>query len=237
MRESYVIDFIGEIYMIGFYDYTVILTYMSLLSSVGGIAMTMTGHPIWATICLLFCGLCDMFDGKVARSKKNRTAAEKAYGIQIDSLSDLTAFGVLPAVITLSLCYGRWYAYVLAPFFVLAGLIRLAYFNVTEEMRQKTTDEQRKSYSGLPITSSALVFPIYFCISAVICVYRNGDILPYKDMFSGTVFGYILCGLMALTGLCFVMPFHIRKPRNRELYLFLAVGVLIAAVLLLAVFR
>jgi hypothetical protein len=40
-----------------------------------------------------------MFDGKVARTKKDRTEQEKSFGIQIDSLSDLVSFGVLPAVI------------------------------------------------------------------------------------------------------------------------------------------
>ena len=118
--------------MIGFYDYTVVLTYLSLLSAVGGMALAITDHPILATICLLFCGLCDMFDGKVARTKKNRTEEQKSFGIQIDSLCDIVAFGVLPAVILLKLCAGCWYAWVIAPLYVLAGLIRLAYFNVTE---------------------------------------------------------------------------------------------------------
>ena len=157
--------------MIGFYDYTVLLTYLSLLSAVGGIALAMTGHPILATIGLLLCGLCDMFDGKVARTKKNRSEEERAFGIQIDSLSDLVAFGVLPAVIVLSLCHGCWYAYVIAPLYVLAGLIRLAYFNVTEELRQKETDECRSSYSGLPITSAALIFPIFYCVISAGCVW------------------------------------------------------------------
>ncbi|MBO2526789.1 MAG: CDP-diacylglycerol--serine O-phosphatidyltransferase [Clostridiales bacterium] len=222
--------------MIGFYDYTVILTYLSPLSAVGGMALAMAGHPIWATMCLLFCGLCDMFDGKVARTKKNRTAEEKAFGIQIDSLSDMIAFGVLPAVIVLTLCRGCWYAYAIAPLYVLAGLIRLAYFNVTEEMRQKETEEARKSYSGVPITSAALVFPIFYCGTAVYCVCTAGEILPFKEMFIGSPFGIALCALTALTGLCFVLPFHIRKPRAKELWLFLAVGILIAAVLLLALF-
>ena len=123
---------IGEKAMIGFYDYTVILTYLSLLSAVLGMVMTVTGHPIIATMCLLFCGLCDMFDGKVARSKKNRTAEEKSFGIQIDSLTDIVAFGILPAMIMLFLCGYSWYAYIIAALYVLAGLIRLAYFNVTE---------------------------------------------------------------------------------------------------------
>lgn len=221
--------------MIGFYDYTVVLTYLSLVSAVSGMALAMSRHPIWATICLLFCGLCDMFDGKVARSKKNRTEEEKAFGIQIDSLSDIVAFGVLPAVMLLTLCRGNWVARIVAPLYVLAGLIRLAYFNVTEELRQKTTDECRKSYSGLPITSAALIFPVFYCIAAVICECLNGTILPFYDMFLNSVGGWLLCGLMALTGLCFVLPFQVRKPQNRELRLFLLVGTLIAVVLILAV--
>ena len=42
--------------MIGFYDYTVILTYLSLMSAMMGMTLTVTGHPIIATKCLLFCG-------------------------------------------------------------------------------------------------------------------------------------------------------------------------------------
>ena len=65
--------------MIGFYDYTVLLTYLSLLSAVGGIALAMTGHPILATIGLLLCGLCDMFDGKVASTMKRNESEKSLY--------------------------------------------------------------------------------------------------------------------------------------------------------------
>lgn len=58
--------------MIGFYDYTVILTYISFASSISGILLATRGHFNWAIFCLAFSGLCDMFDGKVARTKKNR---------------------------------------------------------------------------------------------------------------------------------------------------------------------
>lgn len=221
--------------MIGFYDYTVVLTYLSLVSAVSGMALAMSGHPIWATLCLLLCGLCDMFDGKVARSKKNRSDEEKAFGIQIDSLSDIVAFGVLPAVMLLSLCHDTVLARIIAPLYVLAGLIRLAYFNVTEELRQKTTDECRKSYSGLPITSAALIFPVFFCAVAVVCECMYGAIEPFSGMFLHALSGWLLCGLMAVTGLCFVLPFQVRKPQTRELRLFLLVGILIAAVLIIAV--
>ena len=74
--------------MIGFYNYTVILTYMSLVSSVLGMffACGLCGgqpHPEYAMICLMVSGLCDMFDGKVARTKKDRSEAEKKFGIQM----------------------------------------------------------------------------------------------------------------------------------------------------------
>lgn len=86
--------------MIGIYDYTVLLTYFSLLSAGTGIVVSLSGHghPYIGTFFLLFCGLCDAFDGKVARTKNNRTELERNFGIQVDSLSDLVAFGVLPAL-------------------------------------------------------------------------------------------------------------------------------------------
>ena len=87
--------------MIGFYDYTVLLTYGSLISAMLGILICMDGqgHPFIGVFFLMISGLCDAFDGKVARTKKNRTIQEMRYGIQIDSLADLVAFGVLPACI------------------------------------------------------------------------------------------------------------------------------------------
>ena len=53
--------------MIGFYDYTVIMTYISVVSSMVGIFCAMTDRISLAVCCLAFSGLCDMFDGKIAR--------------------------------------------------------------------------------------------------------------------------------------------------------------------------
>ena len=91
--------------MIGVYDYTVILTYLSLLAGCTGtiIAMSGVGHPYIGMFLMLFAGLCDGFDGRVARTKKNRTELEKKFGMQIDSFSDLISFGLLPAAIGMSM--------------------------------------------------------------------------------------------------------------------------------------
>ena len=91
--------------MIGFYDYTVWLTYLSMLSGTAGIMLCLNGigHPYIGMFFLMFSGLCDAFDGKVARTKKNRTETMKKFGIQIDSLADLICFGVLPACIGIAM--------------------------------------------------------------------------------------------------------------------------------------
>ncbi len=86
---------------LGFYDYTVVLTYISLGISVFGITRALEGDFKVAIFCLALSGLCDMFDGKIARTKKNRTEDEKNFGIQIDSFCDVVCFGIFPVMI----CY------------------------------------------------------------------------------------------------------------------------------------
>lgn len=126
--------------MIGVYDYTVLATYLSLAFGVSGILAAMNGSPYSALLCLMVSGLLDAFDGRIARTKKNRTEQEKRFGIQIDSLNDVVCFGVLPGVIGASLGGGEWWLRASVLFYILAALIRLAYFNVTEEERQSATN-------------------------------------------------------------------------------------------------
>ena len=65
--------------MIGFYNYTVILTYMGLASSLIGIYLAMSGsHITMAVIALMISGLCDMFDGKVARKEREPTTRKNS---------------------------------------------------------------------------------------------------------------------------------------------------------------
>ena len=56
--------------MLGFYNYTVWLTYGSLVSAVIGIFVSLAGHghPYIGAIFLLISGLCDAFDGMIART-------------------------------------------------------------------------------------------------------------------------------------------------------------------------
>ena len=192
--------------MLGFYNYTVWLTYLSFLSACAGMAAALGfNNPVWAVGFLMFSGLCDAFDGKVAATKKNRTAVEKRYGIQIDSLSDIAAFGILPSAI--GLCIVNTYfdientlikvlLYVIMLGYSLAALIRLAYFNVTEEERQKEETGSRKHYTGLPVTSAALVFPAAFL----------------GRLVSDNVFIVVFFTFMLLSEFAFVSGIKVKKP-------------------------
>lgn len=206
--------------MIGFYDYTVVLTYISFASSVTGIFCASTGHLRWAVFFLAFSGFCDMFDGKIARTKKNRTEDEKSFGIQIDSLCDVVCFGVFPIVICYHLGMKHIGSMVLLILYGLAGMIRLGYFNVMEARRQSETEEARKYYQGLPITSMAIALPLLFVVS---------PLLP-----GHTVFLVILHILVGVVGILFITDFRMRKPSVRELVVLVAVIALAVLVILFA---
>ena len=198
--------------MIGFYNYTVILTYIGLLSGVVGITQASEGHHAIAFLCLVFSGLCDLFDGKIARTKKDRTPQEKLFGIQIDSLADLVCFGVLPAVI------GYSYPSVMplrlgsALLIVLCGLIRLAAYNVNEEERQKSTEENRKNYQGLPITTTSIILPL---------IYLG------RHNISPQVFPYVFQGFMVLMAVLFVCNINVKKLSMKGVLVMLTLGALI----------
>ena len=201
--------------MIGYYSYTVILTYMSLISSMLGMFFALGigdcgFHPEYAIICLMVSGLCDMFDGKVARTKKNRTENEKKFGIQIDSLCDAVCFGVLPSVIGYSIGMSDWIDIPVLIMFPLCAVIRLAYFNVAEEDRQKQTEEVRKVYEGLPVTSVALILPLLYSFHKDI-----GKCFP-------TVYG---CALFIIA-LAFITRFKVKKPCMKTMLSFIGIGVI-----------
>ena len=215
--------------MLGFYNYTVWLTYGSLVSAVIGIFVSLAGHghPYIGAIFLLISGLCDAFDGRVARTKKDRCERECRFGVQVDSLADVVAFGVLPACIGVAtlrcsplmqelfaeggrtmVLIARGLAYAVLLLYMLAALIRLAYFNVTEEERQRTEGGARRYFTGLPVTSAALIFPTVMLLQFITPM----DITP------------LYLGVAVLTGFAFLAKFQMRKPGMRGVLIMVAIG-------------
>lgn len=97
---------------------------------------------------ILLSGVLDLLDGWVARM----THTESSFGVQYDSLSDLVAFGVAPAILIytrLSYMENRPAAEVITTLFATCGALRLARFNVQKAKVEK------KSFTGLPIPAAA----------------------------------------------------------------------------------
>lgn len=203
--------------MIGFYNYTVILTYLGLASGMMGIISAVQGNVTAAILCLLLAGFFDMFDGLVARTKKDRTKQEKCFGIQLDSLSDVICFGVLPAMIGYAVGLNTWYFYIILIVYVLAALIRLAYFNVTEEERQEQTSEVRKEYLGLPVTSAALIIPLIYVF--ILCLKSN--------------FYLLYAATLLIVAFAFLAKFKIKKLKLKGMIAVLIIGIIELAVLLI----
>ena len=151
--------------MIGIYNYTVLFTLFGTISGVIGISEAAKGNVEVALFCLLLCGFFDMFDGMVARTKKNRSEFELQYGIQLDSLSDAICFGALPTTIALQITKPLGIFSALSILYLVATISRLAYFNVEEAMRRTKESGSRTTYTGLPVTPSALIFPCHYLLS------------------------------------------------------------------------
>lgn len=187
---------------IGVYDYTVILTYLSLFSAVFGMIQAVEGNFNISVLCLLCSGICDAFDGTVARTKKDRTEDEKYFGIQLDSLCDVISFGVFPAFLCYLMGVDGTIGFLIVFFYCLCGLIRLAFFNVLESNRQKEEGGGcNKTYRGLPITSISIVFPIVYC---------------FKFVMPAPAFVAMLHVVLVMIAFLFILDFSVQKPDMKK---------------------
>lgn len=133
------------------------LTILGMFAGFYAIIMAIHGKFVVASWAVIVAMVFDGLDGFVARL----TGSATRFGIELDSLADLVAFGVAPAIIIyLSSIspFGRA-GWVAAFLFVACGALRLARFNV-----QMVTTEKRY-FMGVPIPGGAfvLVSLVIFC--------------------------------------------------------------------------
>lgn len=178
--------------MIGKYNKSVILTYIGAALSIFGMVLAVNGNLAFSFICLIYAGICDLFDGVIARKCK-RTEEEKAFGVQIDSLTDMISFIAFPCVIGMKLMkdVGMFVVPVFA-FYTICGIIRLAWFNIHTNAEGKT-----KYYDGLPVTYAALILPVFY-----VCM----KLLKVSFLSWITMLLYIIIAFL------FIMKVKIRKP-------------------------
>lgn len=195
--------------LLGFYNYTVIITYIGMIFGFIGVYFAIKENFQAALFCLMFSGLCDMFDGAVANTLE-RTRDARDFGIQIDSASDLICFGVLPATIVMqytSSC--PIISFIIPCLYLLTALIRLSWFNVDELKRQRECQNPREKLLGMPVTISALLIPILIQVSSFFASFKI----------------FICLGIMFLMSLAFLIPVQLSKPKMLTKILFILVGI------------
>lgn len=202
--------------MIGFYDYTVILTYLGALAGLLGIGMSIREAYLPAILCMAVALVCDTFDGIVARAKKNRTKGEMLFGIQIDSLCDLISFGVCPATLFYKLGMDSPLDLLLLGAYCLCCVIRLGYFNTLAVQAELGT---KGDYHGLPVVCLDIMTP---------AVYLGYRLTPVAWNL------WILRAASALFGFLYILDFKVKKP---VLWKFIAMAAAVIAPLLILLVR
>ncbi len=197
--------------MIGKWNKSVILTYIGLSISMLGIMLVIANINIkYSFICLMFAGICDLFDGTIARRCK-RTKEEKAFGIELDSLVDVISFIALPLIILGRINNKLYYlpVYIVYSIFAVA---RLAYFNIIVPNDNKPV----KYYEGLPVTYAALIFPIAFLLSYII-----------KENIFTIIYNFIFL----IISILFILKIRFPKPK-----LFSSILLLMSAVIVTIIY-
>lgn len=199
---------------IGKYNKSLLITYIGVAASMAGIYFAFHAQVNYAMICLIFAGICDLFDGIFARSCK-RTEEEKQFGIEIDTLADIINFVAFPIVICYRLGLDRWYHVVIYIVYTLCGITRLGYFN----MSAKSSDEKPASYySGLPVTYAALIFPLGWLTSLYLSV---------------GLFRLLYTIIMLFVALLFILNIKINKPRGPAYLFFALLSVVVSAIIII----
>lgn len=201
--------------MVGYYNYTVWLTYFSLVFGGVGICFALSMHPYLATIMLAVSGICDLFDGKIARTKKDRTDNEKHFGIEIDSLCDLVCFGCLPLCIGYCVGMKQWYFWPILVLFIVCGMIRLAYYNVLEFNR---TPGEKSVFYGLPITTSAIIIPF---------------LMLFHPLIGANYFYIVYAIILLILTIGYIVKIRIPKPSTKTSIIMVIILMLIFVALLI----
>jgi CDP-diacylglycerol--serine O-phosphatidyltransferase len=194
------------------------LTIANLFFGIWAIVSSATGDFTRAAWLIVFAGLFDMLDGRVARVTKTGTK----FGEELDSLVDAISFGVAPAIIIyhLFLADGRW-SWIASFFYVTAAVIRLARFNVEQAGHAKV------AFHGLPSPSCGMTLATFYPFSQTDLFARYLAGWAWPEIMTGTM---VVLGLLMMSHVLYpVMPkFGFRTLRGILTGIFMLTMVVLA---------
>jgi CDP-diacylglycerol--serine O-phosphatidyltransferase len=161
---------------------TIFCGFQAIVLSAGSGAGAPTDAALYrASILIIFAMFFDTIDGRVARLTKTQSA----FGMQLDSLADVIAFGAAPAMLV--------YSWALAPIgpvalfacfaYLACGAIRLARFNVISTGRDGAPKKPDKYILGLPIPGAAGILVSLVAADHVV----DGSLAHAKGLILGIV--------------------------------------------------
>ena len=136
------------------------VTALALCSGLTAVRFAIAGDWQMALAAIVIAGVLDGLDGRIARLLRG----ESRFGAELDSLSDVIAFGVAPALVLFlwSLVDVPRYGWIFALAYTVCAALRLARFNAAID----ATDQPHKSagfLTGVPAPAAAglALLPVY----------------------------------------------------------------------------
>ena len=179
-------------------DWPNIVTLVGLCCGVLAIFFALEQNYPAAIIAMLWAVTFDWYDGVVARAIPGRSDSHRSIGAAMDSLVDLVTSGVGPAILLLSITDFSAWAYPGALAIIMAGVLRLSYFDVFGV-------DSKGTYAGITIDNSPIVVSAVFFLESFI---DHG------------AFVAILYAAILVMAFLHVAPFRTRKMGNFWYYVF-----------------
>lgn len=158
-------------------DLANIVTLTGLSAAISSALLAINGQVPFAVVALMVAGVCDLFDGFVAR-RMNRTQQQKEFGGNLDSVVDACSFGFAPVVLVYAAGINDLIAIPLLIFFAICVVWRLACFDTVGLQGEGS----KQYFVGLPVTYVAMFLPLAFlggfwsqaCLNTCVCIAMIG---------------------------------------------------------------
>lgn len=134
------------------------VTSFGILSSGVALYLALRGHIEAATAIGLWAMLADQLDGILARKTPGRSPDVAAIGKSLDGFSDIIYGAVLPSVVILALLEDSLASLLIVPLMLLAGSIRLSYFNSYGLLNG--------NFTGVPLSYNLPILALFFLVRA-----------------------------------------------------------------------
>jgi len=198
----------------GIYLLPNLFTISGLFAGFYAIVAAMKGMFDVASLAVFISMIADCLDGRVARL----TNTESEFGAEFDSLSDLIAFGVAPALViySWSLVHLGKVGWLVAFFYLAATALRLARFNVEENSGHY--------FKGLPSPAAAGL------ITGMVCFFDVNHLQSHAVYILSAIMTVIAAGLMVSS----VRYYHFKQLDLRGKVPFVVILAIIVGVILIA---